>query len=65
MSGICVVSARASAVPNTMTYEETVARMEHAKARQLLQVLTALDMGHVLPVFASQVVVQEALRRVA
>ena len=52
-------------MPNTMTYEETVARMEHAKARQLLQVLTALDMGHVLPVFASQVVVQEALRRVA
>ena len=39
------------------------ARMERATAHQLLHVLTALQMGHVLPVFASQAVVREALAR--
>lgn len=39
------------------------ARMEQATARQLLAVLTAIQMGHVLPVFAQSETVREALAR--
>ena len=45
------------------TLEEAHAVMRAATAHQLLHVLTALDMGHVLPVFASSPVVREALER--
>lgn len=39
------------------------ARMEQATARQLLAVLTAIQMGHILPVFAQSETVREALGR--
>ena len=39
------------------------ARMEQATARQLLAVLTAIQMGHVLPVFAACDVVRETMAR--
>ena len=45
------------------TLEEAHAVMRAATARQLLAVLTALDMGHVLPVFGACDVVREALAK--
>ena len=51
-----------NAVSVASTLEQAHERMARATAQQLLSVLTAMEMGHVLPVFAQSPVVISARR---